>query len=61
LLLQRSIVEFLEQKRVKKAAEITESHVHAYQQHLIESLEPLTVGNRLYAASGLLSFAVRQG
>ncbi len=56
-------VAFLESKGLRKVSEITEAHVQAYQQHLLEEagLTATTVRHTLYAASGLLTYAVRQG
>jgi site-specific recombinase XerD len=56
-------VTFLESKGLKKVSEITEAHVQAYQQHLVaeRGLSPTSVRHCLYAASGMLTYAVRQG
>jgi len=54
-------VSYLQGKGVQKVSEITEAHVQQYQQHLLEDLKPVTVRRCMYAASGFLSYAVRQG
>jgi len=54
-------VSYLQSKDLTKVSEITETHVQAYQQHLLEWLGPRTVRRCMYAASGFLSYAVRQG
>jgi len=54
-------VAFLTEGGVKKASEVTEAHVQQYQQQLLGSHSPRTVRHCLYAASGLLSFAVERG
>jgi len=54
-------VSYLQGKGLQKVSEITEAHVQAYQQHLLEWLSPRTVRHCMYAASGFLSYAVRQG
>ncbi len=50
-------VRFLKEKGVKKVSEVTTAHVQQFQQHLLGSLQPLTVRHNMYAASGLLAFA----
>ena len=52
---------YLDQAGVRKASRITQAHIETYQQQLAEQFAPQTVRNCLYAASGLLSFAVRRG
>jgi len=54
-------VSYLQGKGVQKVSEITEAHLQDYQQHLLEDLKPVTVRHCMYAASGFLSYAVRQG
>ncbi len=54
-------VSYLQSKGLTKVSEITEAHAQAYQQRLLEWLSPRTVRHCMYAASGFLSYAVRQG
>ncbi len=52
------VTRFLKEKGVKKVSEATTAHVQQFQQHLLGSLQPITVRHNTYAASGLLAFAV---
>ena len=52
---------FLEEHGLTKASQIRETHVQKYQQQLIGKFSAHTVRHCMYAASGLLSFAVRRG
>lgn len=54
-------VEFLQERGIEKASEIGQADIEDYQQELLEDLAPVTVRHCLYAASGMLSFAVRRG
>ena len=55
-------VEFLRDRGIQKVSRITPTHVQQYQERLLASgKSPVTVRNYLYAASGLLSFAVERG
>ena len=54
-------VRFLKERSLARASEITQTCVEDYQKNLIAKLSPRTVRNCMYAASGLLSFAVRRG
>jgi site-specific recombinase XerD len=57
----RRFVEFLASRGVKKVSEITPAQVQSYQERLLKDLKPVTVRHCLYAASGLMLFAVKRG
>ena len=57
----RRFVGFLKERGLTRASEITQACVEDYQRSLLAGLSALTVRNCMYAASGLLSFAVRRG
>ena len=54
-------VNFLNQQGLTRASDITQAHIEKYQQKLIEEMAPISVRHCMYAASGMLSFAVRRG
>jgi len=54
-------VDYLTNRGVTKASEITRAHVEDYQHRLLEETSPQSVRHCMYAASGLLSFAVGRG
>ncbi len=53
-------VEYLKRRGLSKASQITQACVEDYQVSLLDLLAPRTVRHCMYAASGLLSFAVRR-
>ena len=54
-------VNYLENEGVEKASQISQALAEEYQQHLLEEFAPNTVRHCMYAASGMLSFAVNRG
>ncbi len=52
---------FLKQSGVQKASEITAKHIQDYQTRRLRAVSPSSVRHDLFAASGLLSFAVECG
>lgn len=52
-------INYLKGRGVTKASQITQTHVEDYQKHLLEDFKASTVRHCMFAASGLLSFAVR--
>ena len=57
----KRFVEFLHGQGVTTASGVTQAHVERYQQGLTRGLRAQTVRNSMYAASGLLTFAVGRG
>ena len=51
----------MEDEGVKKASQISQALAEEYQQHLLDEYAPNTVQHCMYAASGMLSFAVNRG
>ena len=54
-------VDYLKGRGLTRASQITQAHVEDYQNELLKTLSQRTVRNCMYAASGLLSFAVGRG
>ena len=54
-------VDYAKGHGLTKASQIRQVHVESYQQALLKDLAPNSVRHSMYAASGLLSFAVRRG
>ncbi|MFW6118814.1 MAG: tyrosine-type recombinase/integrase [Planctomycetota bacterium] len=54
-------VDYLTECGVRKASEITPRHVQDYQHELLDDLATSTVRHTMFAASGMLTFAVERG
>jgi len=54
-------VGYLKEKGLTRASQITQAHIEHYQNDLLRTLSRRSVRNCMYAASGLLSFAVGRG
>jgi len=54
-------LEYLRSRSIERASEITQACIEDYQQHLVGELAPISVRHCMYAASGLLAFAVGRG
>jgi len=54
-------VDFLKARGLAKASQVNQTHLEAYQTELLAERAPQTVRHCMFAASGLLSFAVRRG
>lgn len=54
-------IKFLKDQELQKPSEIRTSHMQTYQQKLLESLKPVTARHCMFAASGVLAFALQRG
>ncbi len=54
-------LDYLKSQGLSKGSEITQGNAENYQKELLKSQSPVSVRHCMYAASGLLSFAVRRG
>jgi len=57
----KRFIAYLKTQGIDRVSQITERHIQGYQQWLLTLVTAATTRHSMYAASGLLSYAVRQG